>query len=377
MPRIASQCPAHEARHDGKDDVIRARYSAGLLAVLGVAILLPTTASAATRTVTMGTAGKNAKKLQALNADVNDFFPHATSVRVGDKVKFVPTGFHTFEFPARGQDPAPFAAPSGNTISGVNDASGQPFWFNGRDDLQFNPVLFGQLYGKTVSFDGSKRVESGLPLAAKPKPVTVRFTKAGTYTYYCNIHPGMTGTIKVVKKSKAIASAKAHAKKVAAQYRRDLKIAKGLPKVNVPAGTVDVGVAGKHGVEYFGMVPAKPSVAVGKSLQFRMTKGSSEDHTATFGPGDINDPNSYVGGISASFQGASLDQRGIYPSEPPSSTATLTSLLHGNGFWNSGVMDTQPGNPLPGNNTVTFGQPGTYRFYCLIHPFMVGEVTVQ
>jgi plastocyanin len=343
----------------------------------GVAILLPATANAATRTVTMGTVGKNAKKLQKLNADANDFFPHAARIHVGDKVKFVPTGFHTFEFPAKGTDPAPLAGPNGTTNAGINDAAGQPFWFNGQPDLQFNPVLFAGLYGKTVSHDGKKQIESGLPLGAKLKPVTVRFTKAGTFKYFCNIHPGMFGKVTVVKKSKAIPSAKAVKKAVATQYKRDIKIAKALPNVNVPAGTVDVGVAGKHGVEYFGMVPANPSAALGTSLQFRMTKGSYEDHTATFGPGDINDPSSYLGTLSASFQGASLDQRAVYPSEPPSATGTLTPLLHGNGFWNSGVMDTQPGNPLPGNNTVKFGAPGTYKFYCLIHPFMVGEVTVK
>ena len=85
----------------------------------------------------------------------------------------------------------------------------------------------------------------------------------------------------------------------------------------------------------------------------------------------------YLGQIAASFQGASLDQRGVYPSEPPSTTATLTPLLHGNGFWNSGLMDTSAATPLPGNNTVKFGAPGTYTYYCLVHPFMKGEVVVQ
>jgi plastocyanin len=357
--------------------VKRARYVAGLIGAVGVAIALPVSANAATRTVTMGTAGKNAKKLQQLGSDVNDFFPHSTTVHVGDKVKFLPTGFHTVEFPAKGQDPAPLAAPTGKLISGSNDAAGQPFWFNGQPEIQFNPVLFAALYGKKVKYNGSKQVETGLPLAPKPKPVTVRFTKAGKYTYFCNIHPGMKGTVTVAKKSKAIPSNKAHNKKVATQYKRDIKIAKRLPHTVAPAGIVDVGVAGKHGVEFFGMVPAKVTVPAGQALQFRMSKGSFEDHTATFGPGDINDPNSYVGAISASFQGASLDQRGVLQSEAPSTTGTLTPTLHGNGFWNSGIMDTLAGNPLPGNNTVRFGAAGTYKYYCLIHPFMVGEVTVQ
>ena len=33
--------------------------------------------------------------------------------------------------------------------------------------------------------------------------MTVKFTKSGTFTYYCDIHPGMKGTVKVLAKSKA------------------------------------------------------------------------------------------------------------------------------------------------------------------------------
>jgi plastocyanin len=51
--------------------------------------------------------------------------------------------------------------------------------------------------------------------------------------------------------------------------------------------------------------------------------------------------------------------------------------LHGNGFWNSGVLDGSSATPLPNSSKVTFGAPGTYNFYCLIHPFMKGSVVVQ
>ena len=40
-------------------------------------------------------------------------------------------------------------------------------------------------------------------------------------------------------------------------------------------------------------------------------------------------------------------------------------------------MDTTTASPLPEAGAVTFGAPGTYDFYCLIHPFMKGTVTVQ
>src|SRR3954462_3792166 len=132
------------------------RVAAAALGTLALVVAVPVSADAATRQVTMGTAGKQAKALQDLGSDVNDFFPHAATVHVGDKVKFVPTGVHTVEFPAKGQDPTPLAAPTGNTIAGANDAAGQPFWFNGQPEIQFTPALFAGLYGKTVSYDGKK-----------------------------------------------------------------------------------------------------------------------------------------------------------------------------------------------------------------------------
>jgi plastocyanin len=107
-----------------------------------------------------------------------------------------------------------------------------------------------------------------------------------------------------------------------------------------------------------------------------MSKGSYEAHTATFGPGTPGaEPQSYLGQIAASFEGAPvLDPRGVYPSDV--TPQTLTPALHGNGFWNSGVLDKASGTPLPDSASVTFGAAGTYTYYCMIHPFMRGTVTV-
>jgi hypothetical protein len=106
------------------------------------------------------------------------------------------------------------------------------------------------------------------------------------------------------------------------------------------------------------------------------------DVTATTGPGNPEDqPNSYLGTLAASFQEQVIDPRATFQSEEPPTSATLTPTLHGNGFWNSGIMDRAGGAlprlPLPGSNSVRFGAPGTYVFYCLIHPFMRGTVIVQ
>jgi plastocyanin len=325
----------------------------------------------------MGTPPSTSKSLQKFGADVNAFFPSTTTIHVGDSVRFLPVGFHNLDLPKTGGKPTALFAPKG-TLAGVNDPAGAAFWFNGQANLQFNfPALAPAGFGKKFTYTGAKSVQSGLPVAPKPKPVTVKFAKSGSFTYYCDIHPGMKATIRVKAKSKSIPSAKAHAKLVKDQGARALATAKKLAKVTPPANTVDLGVAGKGGVEIFAMVPAATTVPVGTTLSFQMSSGTYETHTATFAPGNIEDPTSFIGKIAKSFEGPALDDTGIYPSEPPGTVGSLTPTLHGIGFWNSGALDQVSATPLPPASQVKFAAPGTYTFYCVIHPFMKGTVTVQ
>jgi plastocyanin len=353
------------------------RSKAAFAAAVAV-LAVPASASAATKVVNMGTPPSAGKSFEKAVADVNAFFPSSTTIHVGDSVRFLPVGFHNLDLPKKGGKPTALIAPTGQPVAGANDAAGAAFWFNGQQNLQFNlPALAPTGFGKSFTYTGAKGVQSGLPLAPKPKPVTVKFTKAGSFTYYCDVHAGMKASVKVLAKSKSIPSTKADAKRVKDQVSKALALAKKLAKTTAPAGTVDIGVAGKGGVEYFGMVPATSAVKVGTTLTFRMSPGTYEDHTATFGPGDPEkEPTSYLGKIAKSFEGATLDQSGVYPSEAPGTIASLAPTLHGNGYWNSGVLDGSSATPLPASSKVTFGAPGTYNFYCLIHPFMKGTVTV-
>jgi plastocyanin len=290
-------------------------------------------------------------------------------------VSFIPAGFHNVHLPKKGKGALPFIVPTGQKVANATDANGAAFWFNGQDALSLNPVFASSAYGKKFTYTGAKQVESGLPAGEKAKPMTVKFTKAGTYKVYCDLHPGMAATVTVAKKGAKVPTAKQDAAALKKQADAAVKAAKGLADTNPGANTVDLGVAGTGGVEYFGMAPSNLTVPVGTTVKFQMTKGSYEAHTATFGPGDISDPKSYLGSIAASLESPAIDPKGVYPSDV--TPVAHNPRLHGNGFWNSGALDADGKSVLPGSSSVKFDTAGTYTYYCLIHPFMRGTVTVQ
>jgi plastocyanin len=342
-----------------------------------MAFAMPGAAQAAKRSVFMGVPPASQKAVENTGSDVNAFFPGSVRIHAGDVVSFVPVGFHTVDLPASG-GPLPLVSPTGKKISGLLDAAGAPFWFNGGAEAGFDKRLLTSSFGKTL-VKSPARIESGLPFADKPKPMNVRFNKAGRYTFFCDIHPGMKGTVRVVGKRSPIPSATSDATRVKAQVAKALAIAKALPKITKPpANTISVGAEGRGGVSLFAMLPDKLTVPAGTTVTFAMANGSSDVHTATFGPGDPDKKTSYLGGIAASLQGTVFDGRAVYPSEQPGSPpAGLSPALHGNGFWTSGIMDASAASPIPPSGSVTFTTPGTYPFVCLIHTFMKGTVTVQ
>lgn len=350
-----------------------------LLGGMVAAVVAPATAGAATKQVYMGTPPSAQKAVQKLNADINDFFPHGITIHAGDSIRFLPVGFHDIDFPAKGGGIVALIAPQNTKPTGVSDAAGSPFWFNDTvPNVGFNPSLVTtQLYGKSASYNGTKAVVSGLPLADKPKPVLVKFTKTGSYTYFCDIHPGMKGTVHVVAKSAKAPSAKSDAAVVKRQLATAMKTIRRVNAFKPGADTIQIGGSGTGGVESYNFFPSSPTVKVGTTVTFQMPVGTTETHTATTGPGNPEDASTYLGGIAASFNGQpTIDARGVYASDAPGGTpASLTPTLHGNGFWNSGALDREKNSPLPPSNQVTFGAAGQYTFYCLIHPFM--KVTVN
>ncbi len=328
-----------------------------LAGTAAVSLVLPAAAQAVTKQVYEGLPPQPQKKFidPKYNTDAIDFFPHTATIHVGDSVKFSATAFHNVDIPARGKKPVDLLV-AGAAIAGSNDAAGAPYWFNGLPNFGFNPALVSghppvnydpfktaKGKGRFFTYTGAKGVATPIPFEDNPKPLTVKFAK----------------------------------KTLKAQIDRDFKIAKTLNKTPMPANTISVGYAGAHGVEFFGYLPTTTTVPAGTTVRFQMSPKSYESHTATTGPGDpIKDPNSYLSIIAASFFSPQFVPQGVYPSQPFGAVASLTPTSHGNGFWNSGALDVVASSPQPASASVTFSAPGTYQFYCMVHPQMHGTVIV-
>ena len=103
--------------------------------------------------------------------------------------------FHTVTYTA-GKAPAALFIPdpAKGTYTGINDAAGAPFYFNGLPKLIYNPAAFGPCGGKTITtgVPASSGVLSPAGPKAPPAKATYTFPKAGVFQLICNVHPGMT-----------------------------------------------------------------------------------------------------------------------------------------------------------------------------------------
>ena len=365
----------------------RARAMRLLLAMtaLSAVIAVPAVAQAKTVTVYAGpppnigtlvpaSARMSASFKAKYNPDVNAYFPQKVTIHVGDTVSFIRGMMpHTIDIPPVGGSDLPLIVPGAALVAGVNDAAGNPFWFDGKvPSLSLNPLVLAP--GPTkVSYNGTKRVDSGFYTGNGSAPAfNVTFTKRGVYKVFCDIHYGMTGTVVVLAKSKPLPSAAQSQAALKAQALGDLKALKAAAKIKPAANTVSVGSAGPGGSELFAMFPATLRVKAGTVVTFSMSRQTRETHTVTFGPP------AYLAKLSAGLlSGGPLTQQGLYPSDPPSLGPIVVSpTAHGNGFANLGGLDEDATTPLPASGKAIFPTPGTYHYACLIHPFMQGTIIV-
>jgi plastocyanin len=344
-------------------------------------LAVPAAATAATTSVIAGPGLKRTPAGVPKDGDLNQFFPRKVKVHVGDSVSWIIAGFHVVEFPKASTAPVALAVPDATRPSADRDAAGQPFWFDGKLGTPIVPQIVALGSGSGKPYDGSAPSGSGLPLSAKPKPFVVRFPKAGTYTYYCTIHPGMKGTVTVVARSKPAESPRAVAAAARAQLARGLAKLKQLDRQKVTApNTIEAGPDASSGATLYRFSPSSLTTKVGTPVTLTMSAGTTEDHTFTFAK-DVKAAGRIAENELLAPLGTSnpptfaFSPKWAYPSEAPGAPVTYDGTNHGDGFLNSGVLDGSSATPFPQKFTVSFSKPGTYTFFCAIHPFMVGKIT--
>ena len=110
------------------------------------------------------------------------FFPSKLVINAGDSVTFSSATFHTVTYTG-GKAPAGLFIPdpAKGMYTGLNDAAGTPFYFNGLPKLIYNPAAFAPAGGKTITagVPASSGVLSPDGPKAPPAKATYTFPKAG------------------------------------------------------------------------------------------------------------------------------------------------------------------------------------------------------
>ena len=308
--------------------------------------------------------------------DFDGFFPSSSRIHVGDSVSFAINGFHMRHLPREGAgaaaaDHAPRAA---MPVFGKLDAAALPSGSTGspaRSSTRPRPSR-----AAAATYAGKGYLNSGLPGEGPPKPFVVKFTKAGTFTFHCLVHPVMKGVVRVLPKSSVVPSVKADGIVAKSQQRTATLQARRLRQVKPPADTV---LAGNDGgtVAWLRFFPESLKVKTGTTVEFKIAS-SREVHTITFGPVAYTEQieKTFTTPVPAAGGPPTLLVNPLagYPSDPPP-LPPYTGANHGNGFEGARIL-SNGGPPLPSSVKITFTKPGVYPFECVIHPNMDGKITV-
>jgi plastocyanin len=312
----------------------------------------------------------------ARELDLNGFYRRQVTINVGDSVRwqFSRRVVHTVTFLRPGQTRPALERPDpANPYTGFTDGANAPFWFNGQPSLQIPPEHAFPQGGSST--DGRKFTNSGLSAPAF-RPYTLRFTRTGTFRYLCLVHPGMAGSVRVLAAGRTVPAAREDRAAAVAQLRRAVARARELARFTPAANNV-VGGHDRGEVAWFRFFPRTKAVRLGETVRFSVSS-TSEIHTVRFGPDAWRSPaDKDLVMVQPQPSGPPrLQFNGLIflPSDPV--LPPYNGANHGNGFLNTGVIDTNPNSPPPASVSVTFAARGTFDFECTIHPGMQGSITV-
>ena len=226
-----------------------------------------------------------------------------------------------------------------------------------------------------------------LPIAEDAKP--------GTYSYYCNYHwTQMSGTVEIVEPGTKIPSQEELNRTARAEIEEDAKIAlekveeaKRAKTVESSVGELTLPLAGREADDEFAVIineflPKKVEARVGQPVTWSF---DGIAHTVSFNvpkyfPVFTVEDDGEVEWNPKSYEpvGWDVPARPEPPGGPPGSGPEPESRKIDVGRWDgeggfrsSGALD--PGETF----TVAFTKAGTYSYACVLHPQMVGTVTVK
>jgi plastocyanin len=285
------------------------------------------------------------------------------TINVGDTVTWTmdPNGSpHTVTFPG-GEPEPPFG-----------DAPGQR-----PGEINIFPAPFASAgpSGPNAQYNGRGRASSGFPMGPESATYTLTFTQPGAFTYFCEVHPGMEGTVNVQPQGSALAETPDQAKgRGAAELTATIGRANSLSarvvteRAGNPGQAVNAVLSGYNGgnASVLRFLPSTLTVNRGDTVEWTQAD-LQEIHTISFLSGQApTDP---------------TDVR-PNPNGPPTVVVKADvaqprggSIYTGTGYVNSGVLGWISGDYAWAVRMDA--PPGTYTYMCLIHPFMQGSITVQ
>lgn len=288
------------------------------------------------------------------NAELLAFSPGNLQVHRGDTVTWWINGFHNVSFH---EEPIQLLIFPEGAAPQVNPAIALPTIENG-----------GTFTGEAAN--------SGLPLGPDAGPFfsLVIDAEPGVYTYQCDIHGGMIGTIEVVADDVAIPTPAEVAVKASEEIGGQFMQAMG-PMMEQAASaattstdgtvTVQAGSSGTGRVTVNQFFSPLVTIAAGETVTWVNPEGSVEPHFVKSVPFDAA---AYPDFVPVMQEG----QPPIIEAGPGLLGTTQSGETIGaGGVINSPIL-------VPGDTfAITFSDPGVYPYLCQIHPGMNGVVVVQ
>src|ERR1700737_4817843 len=251
--------------------------------------------------------------------EYTDFFTRSIKVHQGDTVDFlfaIPD--HLIQVAANGAAPRPQVPlfPPDETTAVERNALG-----SGGPKVVLGPAVFlnfggaptcGQAAAALCVFDGSGPSDPGF-VGGSPDWFLQVNAPAGSYTYFCHLHPGMRGKLEVVANNVAVQSQGQIDRQSAAQFRRAQREAVALydeanqvdaqqENSGPTAYTVNVGVTSRdRHIAIHDMLPSRLSLKPGDIVRYHWQ--TNVIHTVEFAPvspfgvdcettyAPLNDPN--------------------------------------------------------------------------------------